>query len=341
MKTKLCFIVLSVFMLGLSHAQNADLDRNYARFEYVNLPSHPIEDKNLRSYSIESNLDAIDKSKFSKDMTLVGFERKENADDATLNISLTVERINVEKVDVREVKHEKEEKDGKKETRYEYIPYISYSTRAKLDVNNKNGKGLSNIYGNSYQYYNGPSSYNYSKAKEYMNLNYQKIVQEIQDKFISETIGGSAYAVNNRYAYPTYKDNVNFWILGSKKNPEYNDHQNAFEQIKTLLSKIKAHEPIEELKSELEPIESYFLSVLPKYTDSKKRPHRKIRYATYYNLAQLYLIFDMPEKAIEMGNKIIENDYDTKDGIKFKEEAEKLIELMKVNQLRTRYFPIN
>ena len=71
-----------------------------------------------------------------------------------------------------------------------------------------------------------------------------------------------------------------------------------------------------------------------------KKPHKKMRYATYYNLAQLYLIFDMPEKAIEMGDKIIANDYDTRDGKKFKEEAEKLIHLMNINHTKTRHFSV-
>lgn len=78
---------------------------------------------------------------------------------------------------------------------------------------------------------------------------------------------------------------------------------------------------------------------LSKYPDDKK-PHKKMRYATYYNLAQLYLIFDMPEKAIEMGDKIIANDYDTRDGKKFKEEAEKLIHLMNINHTQTRHFSV-
>ena len=69
-----------------------------------------------------------------------------------------------------------------------------------------------------------------------------------------------------------------------------------------MVSKIKAHESLEPLKNELTPIETYLLDVLSKYPDDKK-PHKKMRYATYYNLAQLYLIFDMPEKAIEMGDK--------------------------------------
>ena len=48
----------------------------------------------------------------------------------------------------------------------------------------------------------------------------------------------------------------------------------------------------------------------------------------------------MPEKAIEMGDKIIANNYDTRDGKKFKEEAEKLIHLMKINHTKTRHFSV-
>ena len=177
------------------------------------------------------------------------------------------------------------------------------------------------------------------QKNKYIELNYQRIVNDIQEKFISETINSSAHVVNNYYAYPTYNENINFWILASKKHPEYENHQNVFTQIKSLVSKIKAHESLEPLKNELTPIETYLLDVLSKYPDDKK-PHKKIRYATYYNLAQLYLIFDMPEKAIEMGDKIIANDYDTRDGKKFKEEAEKLIHLMKINHTKTRHFSV-
>ena len=42
--------------------------------------------------------------------------------------------------------------------------------------------------------------------------------------------------------------NINFWILASKKHPEYENHQNVFTQIKSLVSKIKAHESLEPLK---------------------------------------------------------------------------------------------
>ena len=50
---------------------------------------------------------------------------------------------------------------------------------------------------------------------------------------------------------------------------------------------------------------------------SKIKAHESLEPLKNYNLAQLYLIFDMPEKAIEMGDKIIANDYDTRDGKKF------------------------
>ena len=339
MKKTLFSILLSTSIIGVNYAQNTNLDRNYVNFQYVNLPSRPIEDSNLRTYFVDSNLDAINKSNFANKMVLAGFQKKENPDDASLNILLSLDKINIRNIDVSEQRHEREGKDGQKEIIYEYTPYISYGTKANLRINSKINEGTSFTYGRDLNNYYGPSNYNYSKAKEYIELNYQRIVNDIQEKFISETINSSAHVVNNYYAYPTYNENINFWILASKKHPEYENHQNIFTQIKSLVLKIKAHESLEPLKNELTPIETYLLDVLSKYPDDKK-PHKKMRYATYYNLAQLYLIFDMPEKAIEMGDKIIANDYDTRDGKKFKEEAEKLIHLMNINHTKTRHFSV-
>ena len=59
MKKTLFSILLSTSIVGINYAQNTNLDRNYVNFQYVNLPSRPIEDSNLRTYFVDSNLDAI------------------------------------------------------------------------------------------------------------------------------------------------------------------------------------------------------------------------------------------------------------------------------------------
>ena len=47
MKKTLFSILLSTSIIGVNYAQNTNLDRNYVNFQYVNLPSRPIEDSNL------------------------------------------------------------------------------------------------------------------------------------------------------------------------------------------------------------------------------------------------------------------------------------------------------
>ena len=59
MKKTLFSILLSTSIVGVNYAQSTNLDRNYVNFQYVNLPSRPIEDSNLRTYFVDSNLDAI------------------------------------------------------------------------------------------------------------------------------------------------------------------------------------------------------------------------------------------------------------------------------------------
>ncbi len=131
-----------------------------------------------------------------------------------------------------------------------------------------------------------------------------------------------------------------FWVIGSKKNSEFQDCQIIMTKIKDIVTQLNPNVPIiEEFKNELKQIEQHFLDVLPKYTDSKKA-HRKMRYYSYYNLGRLYLIFDMPQKAIEMAQKLIENDYDKSDGTKIKEEAEDLIKRMEINQIFTKHFTV-
>ena len=50
MKKTLFSILLSTSIVGVNYAQSTNLDRNYVNFQYVNLPSRPIEDSNLRTY---------------------------------------------------------------------------------------------------------------------------------------------------------------------------------------------------------------------------------------------------------------------------------------------------
>jgi hypothetical protein len=153
---------------------------------------------------------------------------------------------------------------------------------------------------------------------------------EIYDAFYDHEIAGFSYVSNDL-----------FWILDSKKNSEYDGHKKALADMKTLLGEISSEEPLDELKPKLQPIVDYFESVIPKFTDVKKKKHRKMRYASYYNIGRLYYYFDMPDKAIEYANKLIENDYDKSDGKKLIKKSERLKELFEINKLASRHFSVD
>lgn len=338
LKTKIAMLALGTAFV--SYAQNADLDRFNISYRYVNLPTNPISDPILRHFSVTTNADMYDKSKILDNINLVGFKKREEDQDATIKIDVRIERLKVEEMDIRTEKSEKKDDKGNViETKYTYYPYMNYVTRGSASFTNKSGESFNQRLGSS-QKYTGNSHNSYGSAQNYLKNNYEILTQDFQNKFVASVPSEVQYYGNRLYGYPTYKDNILFWILGSKKNPEYKNCQEIINKIKEMIENIKANEPIsEELKSQFSEVEKHFLDILPKYTDSKKA-HRKMRYYSYYNLGRLYLIFDMPKKAIEMAEKLIQNDYDKSDGTRIKEEAEYLIKRMEINNIFTKHFPV-
>ena len=67
--------------------------------------------------------------------------------------------------------------------------------------------------------------------------------------------------------------------------------------------------------------------VRTRYSEDKKHPKR-LKAASMYNLAQIYLYMDMPEEAIAIGQEFVRWDYDEKDGKKFIERGEELKHLL-------------
>lgn len=334
---------LTILLFGCisaSYAQNADLDRFNVNYKYVNLPTNPIKDPALRHFSITTNVDNYDKPNFLENINLNGFKKRDEGQEATVTVDVRVERLKVDKVDVQTEKVEKKDDKGNViETTYKYYPFMDYVTSGLATFTNKEGESFKYRLGTSRRH-TGDYYSSYSAAQNYIKNNFEILSQKFQSSFIASIPEEVSRFGNRKYGYPEYRDNVLFWVIGSKKNSEFQDCQIIMTKIKDIVTQLNPNEPIkEEFKNELKQIEQHFLDVLPKYTDSKKA-HRKMRYYSYYNLGRLYLIFDMPQKAIEMAQKLIENDYDKSDGTKIKEEAEDLIKRMEINQIFTKHFTV-
>ena len=97
---------------------------------------------------------------------------------------------------------------------------------------------------------------------------------------------------------------------------------------------------MEGVREELKPAIDYFESIKRKYPSTSKHD-RKLRYASYYNLAVLYYYLDDPQAMQKEANALILNDYDAKDGRALANTALYLKNLFMETKLNSRHFAID
>ena len=145
--------------------------------------------------------------------------------------------------------------------------------------------------------------------------------------------------LNTNYGYAIQKVNDIFWVLNNKKHPEYGEHQKAWNNFKNAIVLMNPDEPLDKVKEKLKPVIAYYDKVKNIYSGSDKEA-RKLRYASYYNLAKIYLYLDDPAAAIREADALAMNDFDESDGRNLRAVAESLDEQLKKNNASTRHFPV-
>ncbi len=331
-RINISFLMLIFFIVSYStlFAQKVDLDREYVKVEYIKLPTNPIKDKPL-TYSFISN-----DPEAENQVEILGLERLN--DNASLNISLVFKPVNIYEVKIKEIINEKKNDDGKVISRTKtFQPIVNYRTNAEFSYTDPNtGKNSGWNFGNT-QTFKGKEYNTNKKASDYYKLNKDILRNQFELEFLNYSIGRANKFLNSNFGYETYWVKELFWILDSESNPEYTGHKKALKDIQTLFSKITPDANTEQLKPEAQSIIDYFDSVIPKFPKDKRK-HRKMKYASYYNAAKILIHLDMPEKAIEYSNKLIENDYDESDGKRIIKRGNRLLELFTINNTKTRHF---
>ncbi len=142
-------------------------------------------------------------------------------------------------------------------------------------------------------------------------------------KFYNSLSSRATTVLNNIYGYNRKRDYVKFKRLDSDKHPEFEMFDAATIAMKEILGKKRFNKSHDEVETAMGPIIEYFESVKAKYSQDKKHPKR-LKAAAMYNLAQIHLYLDNPEKAIEIGKEYIRWDHDKKDGERFVKSGEEL-----------------
>ncbi len=324
---KKLLLVTMLFTISF-YAQKANLDRKYIKASYLKLPSEPILDDTKRTYTVNSN-----------NIKIEGFSRLE--EKASLEIEIMFESTKISDVEIKTIKREKKNKEGKvTSTTYSYQATSSISTSGSLSVKNYiSNKNLNRSLSKNERYTSKEFSSNY-KAREYWHDNKYSIRSDYSSRQRKEMLSQANHVLNNKYGYPEFVQNALFWFLGSKKHPEYQNHKDMLVKLQAVIAKMSYKTPLtDEIKQGMQEIIKYFESVVPKYPGDKKK-FRKIRYSSYYNIAKIYYLLDDTVKSKEYGQKIIDNDYDKKDGKSMIKKAESLEKSFEINKVNTRHFDV-
>jgi len=371
-------ITFILFMSILSvKAQKVDLDRFYFNVNYQILPKEPVPFEK-RTFSSRVKLGGalqayVNPSSVNDRINITGWKKIE--ENGTVDIELNLEDFVEKGVTPGTRVDEKKDKDGKVISRTEYYFIVAkYATRGyakvkgpitpavpsekqveaekakeaavatnrflKNAVVKKDTSALKEGYNVSF---NGDLEY---KSKEFTDpgsamKDFQLNKGSIRDKtlrdFADNSVATFNNSINSTYGFRPKSDNEILWILDAKSD-EGKTQTEAIQAVKALFATMKADEPIDDLKSNMQPLIEYFDSLKTKYTEDNK-PSRKMRYSAYFNLAVIYLMLDQPEKAITESEKLIANDYDKSDGKAIIEKANKLIASFKAAKTNTTHNP--
>ncbi|MBB1192874.1 hypothetical protein DNC80_04230 [Flavobacterium sp. SOK18b] len=375
MKKTLIFLL---FLISVTiSAQKVDLDRFYFDVSYQALPKEPVPFEK-RTYASEVKLGGkiqtyTNPTSLNERINIYGWKKVDEG--ATVKIALYIEDF-VEKSVTSQVRvEENKDKEGRVTSRREYHYVLAkYSGRgyakiagprtpipltakqieeekAKQAAASTNRFLKNAVVKKDTVSDNGGFNWNFNddievKSAEFQdaasamksfNLNRNGVHDNTLRGYVDGTMNRFNTSVNYSYGFKPISTNQILWILDAK-NEEGATQIEAIQAVRELFKNMKADQPIEDLKSSMQPLIDYFDTLKTKYADDSK-PARKMRYSAYYNLAVIYLLTDEPEKTIVEAEKLIFNDYDKSDGKELINRANKLIEDFKIANTRSTHNP--
>lgn len=345
MKKHLLLIIATFFQVALL-AQNVDLDRFYFNVTYRDLPRQPL-DTSYHTYSVAVESGSLGILSYKEDelVQLVEMEGwRKLSGNAHIMIRASFEDVIVEKSEVQEREQILKDKKGKQiGIKKLYSMVLTYTYGARVTINDYKGTQIRdmNLSNRTIKHtYKSPEYDTKLEAQAYFMYNMMNVNKELMRNAAMGTMRSLSNDLTVNYGFPARTIGDYMWILDSRKHPEYTDHRNAWLVVKQAMFRINANDSLNDVKAMLKPAIDYFEKVKRLYPGTKKR-YRKIRYASFYNLAKIYLYLDDPESAAREASGLVMNDFDARDGRSLESAANNLQWLLSANKVTSRHFPID
>ena len=342
-------LLIPAFLLApfMSLAQKSvDLDRYRFSVQYRSLPGMQL-DSSYRTYSVESESTEM-MQHFMQDLSpektvkLEGWKKLDEGGHLLIQVKLG--DLLPEAVTVKErtelVKNRSGQVTG---SRTYFHQEVVYTFSAKASISDYKGRHILDedlASRNHKQVYRSPEFANRAIAEGYFVINSISVTRELYQKCVNRAMHNLSERISNDFGFREVAVNDFMWIIDTKKHPEYAAYRKAFMLVNEVLFSMNPANSIDGARETLKPAIDYFEKIKKTYS-SGNRHDRKIRYASYYNLAVLYYYLDDPESMMREASGLVLNDFDSKDGKAFEQSAINLKNLFKQNNIYTRHFPIN
>ncbi|MEP7374065.1 MAG: hypothetical protein ABI675_11790 [Chitinophagaceae bacterium] len=344
MRKNLLTIVLLLPLMVFS--QKVDLDRFKFTSQFRSLPTILV-DSSYHTYHVSVETSRLMQAYLNgmtpeKSVILEGWRMLKK--NGHLAIGVKLEDLLPESFSLREREEIIKDRAGKETGRRKlYSQEVTYTFSAFADVSDYKGAHIENIEladRNYKQVYRSPEFAIRTMAEGYFLLNSLAVSEQLYKNCVNRAINYLNTRINNDFGYAVTTITEHMWILDSKKHPEYQAHRQAFQTCSEVLFNINANRSLDGVREELKPAIDYFESIKRKYPSTSKHD-RKLRYASYYNLAVLYYYLDDPQAMQKEANALILNDYDAKDGRSLASTAFYLKNLFMETKLTSRHFAID
>ena len=344
---KKLYILLSFLSpLTILAQKRVDLDRYRFTVQYRSLPAIPL-DSTYRTYDVQIESTKMMRS-FLKDLLpgnsviLEGWKKLPT--DGHITIDVRLEDLLPESFSTKERLETTKNKEGQViGTKVLYHQELVYTFAAVAAITDYKGLHIMDepLADRAYkQVYSSPEFPIKAIAEGYFGLNALTVTSTLFQNCVNRAMRLLSDNITTNFGFKELSVKDYVWVVGTKKHPEYSDNRRAIQQMNDALFTMTADSEGDNIRKQLEPVIEYFEKIKRDY-NSSSRHDRKIRYASYYNLAVIYYYLDDPQLMMKEANGLVLNDFDTNDGKAFEQSATRLKNLFKNSNINTRHFSIN
>ena len=340
------FALFTVLVAVAGYGQKVDLDKFYFSASFMELPHDPL-DTAYHTFSVTAEIGPISRlvvkaPELIQRVYMDGWRRLNS--DAHVQVQFKFEDVIIEQTGVKETVEVLKDKDGKEIGKKPgFINQVTYSYGANARIFDYKGQFVASFTFASRDQKRVYSSEPFNTAAEanaYSKFGLPLITNQLIKQSTNEAINSLSATLTYNYGYSDRTVSDYFWVLDSRKHPEYENHRRAWINFKQAIIGMRPEEPLDQVKRELKPVIEYYNSIKKKYSSNSKAD-KKLRYASYYNLAKIYWYLDDPDSGLKEANELVINGFDAKDGRGLEAGATNLKTQLRLAKRESRHFRIN